>query len=121
MKSTISKNKFKGILFVLIATFFTALAQLSFKIGSNSSFFLGPLPVNFSIILGFLSYAAAGLLFLFALRRGDLSLMYPFWSLSFVWVLLVSGQVLGESIVLSSWLGTVLIIIGISLLGASHD
>lgn len=103
---------------VVIATFFTTAAQLSFKLGAGQGgFLLGPLPLNAAVVLGFISYAAAALLFLFALRGGELSLLYPLWSLSFVWIFIVSLFVLGESINAFNWLGIALIITGVSFVG----
>lgn len=108
----------KSVLLVVTATLFTAVAQLSFKLGSAAEgLYLGPFPVNLSVIFGFLSYAAAALLFIRALKGKQLSLIYPIWSLSFVWVFLISVFFLNEAVSVTNWLGIALIMLGVSLVG----
>ncbi|MBI4018214.1 MAG: hypothetical protein HY368_01250 [Candidatus Aenigmarchaeota archaeon] len=103
---------------VVIATFFTTIAQLSFKLGSaDSGLLIGPLTLNPVIAIGFVSYAIAALLFINALRGGELSLLYPLWSLSFVWIFLASSLLLKESVTALNWLGVLLIILGVSFVG----
>ena len=104
--------KAKSVLLVLVATFFTAAAQFSFKLGA-----VYETPVNALIVTGFLSYAVSALLFIYALRGGDLSVLYPFWSLSFVWIFLVSSFLLHESVNIYNWAGVFMIILGVSVIG----
>ncbi len=103
---------------VIIATFFTTVANLSFKLGSGKEgvYLLG-FPINLMIFVGFCAYGISALLFLRALRNGDLSVLYPLWSLSFVWIFLVSKFVLNESISLFNWAGLIFIVSGVSLVG----
>jgi len=109
------------MLLVVIATFFTTIAQLSFKLGSTSEgVYIGPIPLNIIIVVGFLAYGTAAILFLYALRGGELSVLYPIWSLSFVWIFFVSSFILKESINLLNWIGVLFIIIGVSLVGRSN-
>ncbi len=106
----------KSEILVVIATFLTTIAQLSFKLGSNApGVYLGAFPINVSIVSGFFVYGISALLFTYALRNGELSVLYPIWSLSFVWIFLVSMFMLNESIIIFNWLGIVLIILGVSL------
>lgn len=110
------KNKHRFL--VVVATLFTTAAQLSFKLGSNAEgFYFGPLPVNGIIIAGFFSYVAAAFIFIRALKGSELSVLYPVWSLSFVWIFLVSLFILKESISIFDWFGILLIITGVSLVG----
>ncbi len=116
--STIKNSKLFSVLLVVVATLFTAVAQFLFKVGSTSEgILLGPFSLNSIVIGGFASYAAAGVLFLYALRSGELSILYPIWSLSFVWVFVVSFVVLHESISVFSWFGAAVIIVGVALIG----
>ncbi len=108
----------KSVLLVVIATLFTTIAQLLFKLGSVAEgFYFGPLPINVTIIAGFLSYAAAAFIFIRALKGSELSVLYPVWSLSFVWIFLVSLFILNEPISIFNWFGILLIITGVSLVG----
>ncbi|MBS3053482.1 MAG: hypothetical protein J4469_03195 [Candidatus Aenigmarchaeota archaeon] len=114
----------KSVLLVVIATLFTTVAQLMFKLGSGAEgFYFGPLPINITIIAGFLSYAVAAFIFIRALKGSELSVLYPVWSLSFVWIFLVSLFILNESVSIFNWFGILLIITGVSLVGkgAKYD
>lgn len=103
---------------VVLATIFTAIAQLSFKLGSaQGGILIGPLPLNPIIAAGFIAYGIAALLFIYALRGGELSVLYPLWSLSFVWIFLVSIFTLKEAVSVINWLGVALIMLGVSLVG----
>lgn len=111
-----------SVLMVVVATFLTAISQLLFKLGSNAlGSFIGPFPVNASIIAGFISYFAAAGLFFMALRKGHLSLLYPIWSLSFVWVFVASIFILNEAVSLHNWFGILLIIAGVSIIGRAAE
>jgi len=57
------------------------------------------------------------MIFIPALRGGDLSVLYPFVSLSYIWVMLLSIKMLGEKMTKLKWLGILLIISGVSLIG----
>ena len=107
----------KNYVLVVIATIFTTIAQLSFKLGSESAEYFGPFPLNATIIAGFFSYGIAALFFLYALRGGELSVLYPIWALSFLWIFLVSALLLKESISVINWFGILFIIFGVSLIG----
>lgn len=112
----------RSVVLVIIATIFTTAAQLLFKIGSSDqTFAILSFPINLTVIGGFVAYGIAALLFLFALRNGELSVLYPLWSLSFVWIFLVSLAVLGETVVLANWIGIALIITGVSLIGREAE
>lgn len=103
---------------VVIATFFVTGAQLAFKLGSSEAgISIGPFSLTPMIILGFISYGISAFLFIFALRNGQLSALYPIWALSFVWIFLVSMALLGETVSLVNWVGAALIITGVSLVG----
>ena len=57
------------------------------------------------------------MLFIPALRGGDLSILYPFVSLSYIWVALLSVRFLGEKMNKYKWIGIALIILGVSFIG----
>ena len=87
---------------------------------------LGPLPAGlggglrhlFGVLLdpvvvsSFASAFLAGLAWMAALTRFELSYAYPFMSLSFVLVLVISVMFLGETLTLNKVLGVVLIGVG---------
>jgi len=66
-------------------------------------------PVIFTI---YIAVFAAGLAWMAALTRFDLNYAYPFMSLSFVCVLILSSLLLGEPLTLGRTLGVGLIVAG---------
>jgi uncharacterized membrane protein len=51
-----------------------------------------------------------------ALKQGYLSILYPVLATSYIWVALLSVRFLGEPFSTTQWIGTALIIGGISLI-----
>lgn len=112
------KKLTSAIILALICTIFISFAQLFLKFGADKiepSFIL--IITNLSLIIGFVLYAIGALVLVSALKHGDLSVVYPFLSLSFIWVALLSFIFLGESLLLMQWLGIFLVIIGVSFVG----
>ena len=69
------------------------------------------------MILGFVCYGLGAILLIIALKYGDLSLIYPFIALSFVWVNIASIFLFGEFISTINWIGIAAIMLGVSLIG----
>ena len=72
---------------------------------------------NYHLMGGVSLYAIGTVLFIPALRGGDLSILYPFVALTYIWVSLLSGKLLGEKMNTVKWAGIVMIIIGVSFIG----
>ena len=72
---------------------------------------------NWNLILGMSCYALSTILFIPALKGGDLSVLYPLYSLGYVLVCFYSIKILKEKMNFMKWLGVFLIIIGVSLIG----
>src|SRR3989339_322802 len=73
--------------------------------------------INIPLWIGFICYGLGSLLMILALKYGDLSLVYPFIALSFVWVNILSIIFFSEHVKILNWLGITAIIIGVSLIG----
>ncbi len=115
---------------VLGCTVFAAFAQVLLKFGA-----LHPMPPvhfnDFSSILGFVQamlgnwqllvgYSLHGcnaMLLILALREGQLSLLYPIYALSYIWVDLLSLYFFHEHMNVWKGAGILLIIAGVGLLG----
>ena len=72
---------------------------------------------NYHLMGGVGLYAIGTILFIPALRGGDLSILYPFVALTYIWVSLLSVKFLGEKMNKLKWLGILSIIIGVSFIG----
>ena len=60
-------------------------------------------------------YGLSAILFIFALKYGKLSVLYPVIATSYVWVALLSSKVLAEPLSIPKWGGITLILFGIAL------
>ena len=108
----------RAIILVVFCTNFTSIGQLLWKIGASKlQFDFFSLITNYPLIFGFVSYAIGTVLLLMALKLGELSVLYPFISLSFIWVSVFSIIFLGENMAGLKWASIILIIIGVSLIG----
>jgi uncharacterized membrane protein len=72
---------------------------------------------NYYLMGGVTLYGIGTVLFIPALRGGDLSILYPFVSLAYVWISLLSVKFLGEKMNTMKWFGIGLIILGVSFIG----
>lgn len=116
-ESSNNKIPFKAFLIIVLCTVFTALGQLFWKLSAKTfGISIAGTILNYYLILGFLSYGLGAILLIFALRKADLSVIYPFVSLSFIWVALLSILFLHESISIIHWAGMIAIIIGVALI-----
>ncbi len=112
-----------AVLVVLLASLLGGLGANFLKKGSEK-FHLGTLIKkpwrmlkNYELVLGISLYALGTILFIPALKGGELSILYPIVSTSYVWTVIFSRFMIGERINWEKIIGAVLIVIGVSLLG----
>lgn len=113
-----------AIIIIIISVVFAALGQISWKVGLNQagSLNLSSLPsvlLNPLVLLGFFMYGMSTIFWLAALSKKDLSFVYPFISLTYVLVLILSSIVLKEDVDISKLVGTSIIIIGLIIISRS--
>ena len=109
---------------IACATIIQVIGQLLIKRGTAE---LGPSPSLVETALGmvtilplFLGYAMYGLftvIMVFALRHGELSMLYPIIALTYVWVTLLSYFLLREPPNVYKNIGITTIVIGVAVLG----
>lgn len=73
--------------------------------------------LNKNLLGGIALYGMATIVFIPALRGGELSVLYPFVALTYIWVSLLSVRFLKEKMNTQKWLGIAMIIVGVSLIG----
>jgi drug/metabolite transporter (DMT)-like permease len=105
---------------VVICTIFTAIGSLLLKKGIDrfSMSWQGALDA-YLVIVGLFVYFLGFILLTLAFRHGELSVLFPFVSLSFVWVAFLSYFFLGEIISVLEMLGVAAIVCGVILIGSS--
>ncbi len=97
-----------------------ATAQLLFKWGANhlADNGFGAILSNYGLIGGYLLYGTSFLLLLVALQKGELSVLYPFLALTYVWVILAAPIVFAADHLNSfKLLGILAIVAGVFLIG----
>jgi multidrug transporter EmrE-like cation transporter len=113
-----------GYVYLIATVLLTVYGQLAFKwqIDNAGAFpgetserleYLTDLAVNPWMVSVFLSVLAAAATWGAALTRFELSFAYPFLSLSFVLVLLLSGPLFSESVTVAKLVGVALIVAGL--------
>ena len=78
---------------------------------------VGALLANWALWAGLSLYGFSTILLILALRDGELSLLYPVISLTYVWVTIMSVMVFHETINILKIAGVAIICIGVALLG----
>jgi uncharacterized membrane protein len=103
---------------VTLAAFIGAMGPIFLKRASRDfRMSIRALIANRSLILGIACYGTATVLFVPALRGGELSTLYPLVSTTYIWVSLLSVKLLKERMNRIKWLGILLIIAGVSFIG----
>jgi len=110
----------RAIFMIVAFTVIAAIAQPLFKIGANNlaaNMSLGGLVTDFPLIEGLALYGLGSILMIAALRHGELSVLYPLISLSYVWVAVLSVVIFHDEMTPLRISGIATIIAGVSLLG----
>lgn len=115
------KTQFWAIALVICGTIVGSGGGLLLKIGADE------IPLSFwnivqsrKIISAIVLYVASSFLFIWALRGGELSVLYPMVSLSYVWILGMSHFILKERINLLKLIGICFIIVGVTFVGLGN-
>jgi multidrug transporter EmrE-like cation transporter len=123
----------KSLALILLAILIAVGGQFSLKYGvgqvgridgaaiANPLQLLGRVAFNKYVILGLMLYGMGAAVWIVVLSRVPLSFAYPMLGLSYVAVVLVSALVLHESVSLTRWAGVALIVVGVALVGQTHD
>ena len=120
------------LLLIFVSVSLSAGAQILFRIGMTAvharSAALGDSApstlllalMNPAVLGGFVAYGVSALLWLFVLARTEVSVAYPFVGLGFVITMLAGWLLLHEPITTLRVIGTLLVCIGVALIGSSQ-
>ena len=109
----------QSVALVFLCTLFGAAAQILIKSGANGLASASPLEMitNAPLVIGYSLYGISTVLLVLALRDGELSILYPVISLTYVWVTLLSLVWFKESANLYKLLGIAVVVVGVAVLG----
>jgi len=111
-------TKLWAMAIILAATLLTSTAQLFYKFGSEKlSFDILSIITNIELITGLGLYAVGGILLILSFRGGEVSVLYPIFATSYIWVSFLSMYFLNEVMNIFKWIGIFVIILGIVLIG----
>lgn len=117
-----SRTKTWAIPIVILCTIFTSVGALLVKIGVDKfqDFTIKGMMPAYPVIIGIALYFLGFLSLTIALKHGELSTVFPFISLSFIWVAIFSYIFLQEKITIIEILGVTVIVVGVAMIGISE-
>ena len=124
MKESLKKNG-KGIILMTISALSLSVGQLLWKLADLGSLLSGGIDMNtliavfIKVLPGFIIYAVGALIMTVALGYGELSVLQPVNSMSYVFALILSAIFLTEPITPLMVVGIVVIITGVIMMGGS--
>jgi drug/metabolite transporter (DMT)-like permease len=134
------EQKRKALWMVVAFTLLASVAQVLYKMGANAlnkipagsmvdvtlgsahfhiSAALVAVATNVPMIVGLTLYGMGAVMMVLALQHGELSVLYPIISLSYVWVAILSVLVFHEQVNAFRIGGIAVIIAGVAVLGKS--
>ncbi len=117
-----SQARRRAVLMVSCATFLGAAAQILMKMGANHAVAhpgLAGILTNIPLIAGYALYGIMTVMIVVAYKDGELSVLYPIISLSYVWVTALSYFVFHDNVTAFKITGLALIIGGVAVIGKS--
>ena len=120
MTTSTAQQKRRSLILVIAFTVLAATAQVLFKFGTvrlNQHPSIMGLLTNFPLVGGLALYGIGSAMMVIALRHGELSLLYPLISLSYVWVAILSVVIFQESMNPYKIAGISVIIAGVAVMG----
>lgn len=109
-----------SMLWVIAGAFIGSMGAAGLKAGARRLVrenFLYSALTNWRLAAGVLAYGVSSVFFVFGLRRGELSVLYPLVSLGYLFTLAWSRIFFGEPFTRPKFLGVGLILTGVTLLG----
>lgn len=102
-----------SILLVVLSSVIGAFGGFVFKQSTkNLKFSFDGLIRNWRLVLGFFLFGIASITYIIALKGGDLNVLYPISSLTYVWSAFIARKHLEENINLFKVIGIFLIVLG---------
>ena len=117
------RKRRQAALIVACCTLLIAAAQILIKIGANRLSHAGFLETMLGIFTipplfaGYCLYGVFTVLFVYALRHGEVSVLYPIIALGYVWVAILSAIIFHETMNPLKVVAIAIIVAGVSVLG----
>ena len=118
-----AKQRRRSVLIIVACTLMGAVAQVFIKLGASHLAHASLLVALWSIFtvpmlfLGYCLYGIFAVLMVYALRHGELSILYPVIALTCVWVSILSAMIFHEAMNPMKIGGIAVIVGGVAVLG----
>jgi drug/metabolite transporter (DMT)-like permease len=118
-----AEQRRRAVLTIVACTLIGAAAQVLIKMGGANLQHAGLIATAIGILTiptlfaGYCLYGIFAALMVYALRHGELSLLYPIIALTYVWVTILSVLVFHETITPFKGIGIAIIVCGVAVLG----
>lgn len=100
-----------------ISSLLTVVGQLLWKFGADAN----TLNDFILIFLGFSCYGFGSILMIYSLKFGELSILYPVMSTSYIFAIIIGYFYLNEKINVYKIIGTLIILLGVAFIGRGDD
>ena len=109
----------QSVALVFLCTIFGAAAQVLIKFGASGLESSNPLEMitSLPLVAGYGLYGISTILLILALRDGELSILYPVISLTYVWVTILSLALFHEKVNLYKMMGVAVVVAGVAVIG----
>ncbi|MEO8028163.1 MAG: EamA family transporter [Bryobacteraceae bacterium] len=115
------KTPVSSMVLVFVASIIGSFASVLLKASSGRLQFTIPaLLTNWKLIGGAMTYLVSSVFFVWGVKNGELSVLYPLVSLGYIWTMVWSKLFFGEPITRAKMSGVALILVGIVLLGFAN-
>jgi undecaprenyl phosphate-alpha-L-ara4N flippase subunit ArnE len=111
-------TKANGIILVVICTFITSYVHVMWKMIASRPFV--DILTGWELWVGFVLLAFGAAILITALKHGDVSVLYPIISTSYIWVTILSNYYFAEPITGYKWAGVFGVVIGLTVLGKGN-
>jgi len=109
------KTPMSAILLIVVAALFASAGQIFYKFAANKTVDVMSFILNPFLYMGLFAYGIGLIFMLKALRKGELTVIYPVMATSFIWIGIASPIFFAtDSMNLQKWIGIFIIIAGIT-------
>jgi undecaprenyl phosphate-alpha-L-ara4N flippase subunit ArnE len=115
------KTPLSSMLLVLAASFIGSFGMVILKAGADRlTSGLRHMFFSWRVGVGVLLFGVSSIFYMFGVKQGNLTVLYPLVSLGYVWTLLWARVFFHESFNRSKWFGLALILLGVVSIGLGN-
>jgi drug/metabolite transporter (DMT)-like permease len=111
----------KILLLTALSALVGSIGQLEFKRGATDiQFDIKMLLTNYHLIIGISIYLVSTVIYVYALSKEQLSVLYPIIATSYIWTSIFAKIFLNEPVGTTNWIGVFFILLGVALIATGE-